>query len=70
MSRLFEQEFGRTVGKEVLRQRVDLAKKLLSDDAHSISEVAYRTGFCNPAYFTNTFRRETGLSPKDWRKAR
>lgn len=70
MSRLFEQEFGRTVGKEVLRQRMDLAKKLLSDDAHSISEVAYRTGFCNPAYFTNTFRRETGLSPKDWRKAR
>jgi LacI family transcriptional regulator len=70
MSRLFEQEFGRTVGKEILRQRMDLAKKLLSDDAHAVSEVAYRTGFCNPAYFTNTFRRETGLSPKDWRKAR
>ena len=67
MSRLFEQEFGRTVGKEILRQRMDLAKKLLSDDAHSISEVAYRTGFCNPAYFTNTFRRETGLTPKAWR---
>ena len=59
MSRLFEQEFGRTVGKEVLRQRMDLAKKLLSDDAHSISEVAYRTGFCNRVYIIRVLN--TGL---------
>ena len=29
----------------------------------------YRAGFCNPAYFTNTFRKATGLSPKAWRRA-
>ena len=68
LARLFDSEFGRTVGKEILRQRIDLAKKLMSDNVLSIAEIAYRTGFCNPAYFTNTFRRTTGLTPKAWRK--
>ena len=68
LARLFEEDLGRTVGREILRQRLNLAKKLLCDDAQSISEIAYRTGFCNPAYFTNTFRRETGITPKAWRK--
>ena len=68
LARLFDSEFGRTVGKEILRQRIDLAKKLMADNVLSIAEIAYRTGFCNPAYFTNTFRRETGLTPRTWRK--
>ena len=68
VSRLFEQELGRSVGAEILRQRIELAKRLLKGDALSISEIAFRTGFCNPAYFTNTFRRKTGLTPKAWRQ--
>ena len=67
LARLFEQELGRPVGEEILRQRLELAKRLLERDDLAISEIAYRTGFCNPAYFTNTFRRETGLTPKAWR---
>lgn len=39
----------------------------------SISEfcseaIGHSSGFCNASYFTNTFRRETGLTPKNWRK--
>ena len=67
VSRLFEKELGRTVGAEILRQRLNLAKKFLKEDTLSISEIAFRTGFCNPAYFTNTFRRATGQTPKSWR---
>ena len=68
VAQLFEQELGRSVGAEILRQRLDLAKRLLANDALSIAEIAFRTGFCNPAYFTNTFRRATGLTPKAWRR--
>ena len=68
VARLFEQELGRTVGAEILRQRMNIAKTLLKGDALSISEIAFKVGFCNPAYFTNTFRRETGKTPKSWRK--
>ena len=41
---------------------------MLKGDSLSISEIAFRTGFFNPAYFTNTFRCVTGLAPKSWRK--
>lgn len=67
IARLFEQEFGRPAGAEILRQRMNRAKRLLKEDFHSVAEVAFHTGFCNPAYFTNTFRRVTGMSPKAWR---
>ena len=67
VSRLFERELGRTVGAEILRQRLSIAKKFLKEDTLSISEIAFRTGFCNPAYFTNTFRHATGQTPKSWR---
>ena len=67
VSRLFEKELGRTVGAEILRQRLSIAKKLLKEDTLSIAEIAFRTGFCNPAYFTNTFRHATGQTPKSWR---
>ena len=68
VARLFEHELGHSAGEEIMRQRIDMAKRLLKNDSLSISEIAYRTGFCNPAYFTNTFRRATGLTPKSWRK--
>ena len=68
VARLFEGELGRPVGAEILRQRIDRAKRLLKDGSLAISEIASRIGFCNPAYFTNTFRRTTGLTPKAWRK--
>ena len=69
VARLFEQELGRSVGSEILRQRMILAKTMLKDGTLSISEIAFRTGFCNPAYFTNTFRRAAGITPKKWRTA-
>ena len=68
VARLFEQELGRSVGEEILRQRLELAKRLLANNALSIAEIAFRTGFCNPAYFTNTFHQTTGLTPKAWRR--
>ena len=67
LTRLFKQEMGRSIGAEILRQRLELAKRLLSNNNLSIADIAYRTGFCNPAYFTNTFRNSTGLTPKAWR---
>ena len=69
VARLFEHELGHSAGEEIMRQRIDIAKRLLKNDSLSISEVAYRTGFCNPAYFSNTFRRETGFAPRTWRNA-
>ena len=68
MARLFKQEFRHPVGKEIMRQRLELAKRMLASGTLTVAEIAYRTGFCNPAYFTNTFHAATGLAPKRWQR--
>ncbi|MDB5447906.1 MAG: helix-turn-helix protein, partial [Phenylobacterium sp.] len=34
----------------------------------SISEICYRWGFSDPAYFSRTFRDQFGVSPREFRK--
>lgn len=67
LSELFRRKLGRSVGKEIIRQKVALARKLLEETEKPIKEITSETGFCNIAYFVNTFRRETGLTPRRYR---
>lgn len=53
---------------ELVRQRRILeAKRLLEYTRLSISEVAHRSGFKDPAFFSRTFKRVVGQSPKTYR---
>ena len=65
-------KFRRTTGQLPMRHligiRIDRAKRLLADTSLSLSEIAEQTGFENCYYFSNSFKRETGLSPSVYRK--
>jgi AraC-like DNA-binding protein len=67
--RLFETE-GMTFSEYVLRERLTLAHRRLSDprfDDRSISAIAYGVGFGDLSYFNRTFRRRFGMTPSDAR---
>lgn len=52
---------------EFLRtQRLNLALPLLKAQKHSISEIAYKTGFNSPSYFNKSFKKTYGCSPKEY----
>jgi AraC-like DNA-binding protein len=34
----------------------------------TVSEIAYRLNFSDNSYFTKFFRKETGMTPEDFRK--
>ena len=70
LDRLFAEKFSRSVGKEIVRQRIDRAKRFLSETDKPMKEIAALCGYCNAGYFTNAFRTETGLTPKAWRRER
>ncbi|MEU1277910.1 AraC family transcriptional regulator [Streptomyces sp. NPDC005805] len=59
---------GRTPGRLVREARAHEAKRLLARTGLSVRQVAARTGFTDPAYFCRFFRRETGLSPGEFRR--
>ncbi|MBQ0083387.1 MAG: helix-turn-helix transcriptional regulator [Clostridiales bacterium] len=51
------------------RLRIDYARKLLTDSAITVSECAAALGYSDINYFCRLFRKETGLSPLEYKKA-
>ncbi|MCR8726738.1 AraC family transcriptional regulator [Frigidibacter sp. ROC022] len=50
--------------------RRDLAEGLLSDENHSLAEIAFLTGFSEQSSFTRAFKRWVGTTPASYRKDR
>ena len=48
--------------------RINAARKLLTENAGSVTAIAFECGFENIGYFTRLFTRHTGLSPTQFRK--
>ena len=68
-SRVFKREHGRTFCDFLLRSRVAKAWELLASPRVTVSEVAFAVGFNDLSYFTRIFRRYTGVSASEYRKA-
>ncbi len=47
---------------------INEAKKYLLNTNYSVSEVSYFLNFKDPAYFTRLFKKQTGVTPTDFRK--
>jgi len=67
LSDLLRQETGKTALELIHIFLVGEAKNLLQSSAITIAETAYALGFENPPYFSRLFKKETGLSPVEYR---
>lgn len=48
--------------------RLRKAEMYLSETKLAISEIAYKAGFTDPAYFTSVFRSRNGITPSEYRR--
>ncbi len=56
-----------TAPVEFLRTyRLNKATQLLRQNAYTVSEIAYRTGFSSPAYFSKCFKAVYGVTPTEY----
>ncbi|PDT49886.1 AraC family transcriptional regulator [Sinorhizobium fredii] len=67
-SRLFKQATGLSPSHYFIRQRVAKAQRLLKETDTSIIEIAMAVGYSSPSHFAQIFRREAGVSPRDYRR--
>lgn len=52
----------------ILQLRIQAAKTYLENTDKNITEIANAVGYDNPLYFSRLFKKNTGLSPKEYRK--
>ena len=69
-NRLFKSAMGMSPSHYHITLRMDEAKRLLRETRKSVVDVALDVGYTNPSHFAQLFRRETGLSPSDYRQQR
>jgi AraC family transcriptional regulator len=67
-SRLFKKAMGFSPSQQFIRQRVAKAQRLLQETDSRIIEVAMAVGYSSPSHFAQIFRRETGISPRAYRR--
>ncbi len=67
LSQVFKKETGKTFLKYITGLRIEKAKELLDSGDYSISDTAAALGFNDYFYFLKTFKRVTGLTPKQYR---
>ncbi|MBP7478721.1 MAG: response regulator, partial [Chitinophagales bacterium] len=64
--RKFKSVLNNTPNDFIQKIRLEMAKTMLEKKVASISEIAYKVGFASVTYFSSSFKKEFGMSPRDF----
>ena len=70
LSRLFSSVEGVTIEKFIVAQKVEKVKELIFYDEMTLSEIAYRMNYSSVAHLSSQFKKETGMTPSEYKKQR
>lgn len=68
LSKLFKQEMGRSISTYIRDQKIDIAKNMLRHLDESSLSIANYLGFSSQSHFIQVFKKETGMTPEEYRK--
>ncbi len=55
-------------GQLIRSLRLQRAADLLTQNTGNVAEICYKVGFNDPGYFTKTFKKQFGVSPREYKK--
>ncbi|MDW7694431.1 AraC family transcriptional regulator [Flammeovirgaceae bacterium SG7u.111] len=67
LNRAVKKITGKTTTDHISKKVIDEAKAILSHTDWNIADVAYCLGFENPSYFNNFFKKQTRMTPREFR---
>lgn len=65
--RCLQYRYGVTPIEAVNNVRIEKAKQLLQNTSMPVAEISARIGFTTPSYFNRLFKKQTGLTPREYR---
>ena len=68
LSAKFKEETGENLSEFILRQKIEVAKRLLRSTDKTATSIATYLGFSSQSHFTRTFQKYAGCSPREFRK--
>ncbi|MEK3836001.1 response regulator transcription factor [Paenibacillus sp. FSL R7-0128] len=68
LNMLFKQETGTTINQYIRDYRIELAKKLISNEYNKMNVISELCGFSSASYFAKVFRTCTTLTPVEYRR--
>ncbi len=68
LSHLFKKEVGEAFTEYLTKYRIERAKEMLRNSGARVNEIAEKVGYENIYYFSNVFKKYTGVSPIEYRK--
>ena len=66
---MFRAVTGHSILEEIQSVRLNEVKRLLANPLMKIGAIAARTGYRSENFLTRLFKRETGMTPSQWRKS-
>ena len=68
-SRTFRQELGENFVLYLTKRRLEKAKEYIRTDEASLTEIAFMVGYADYTYFNRVFKKNTGVSPREYRNS-
>ncbi|MFC7321840.1 helix-turn-helix domain-containing protein [Halobacillus campisalis] len=68
LSSVFNKDTGTSITKYINEQRMKEAKELLSNTPYTLMEISILLGYNSQSYFTRVFKKQEGISPKEFRQ--
>lgn len=69
LQHLFKASMKTSIREVLRRRRLEEAARLIAATHERISEICYYVGYRDPANFDHAFRREFGMSPREYRRS-
>lgn len=68
LSKIFSQEAKQTLTEFITQTRIQKAMELLKTTRYKTFEIAFEVGYQDQHYFSNIFKKLTGMTPMEYRK--
>ena len=69
LSNLLKKDMGKNYSEYLISLRIEKAKNLIKTTDHKMYEISEMVGYPNTFYFTRLFKRETGMTPGEYKKS-